>query len=92
MSERITNRLLKAGWYEFTKRPEATTNIAYVAENMMIYVPEAGIKIEDFMDAFVKDEAYRLVREDQIPVPDPYESHLAPWELDLLNGGRSDDE
>lgn len=51
-----------AGWYEFIKHPEATTHIAYMGESGSVYIPEAGITADDFMEALMKGQTYRLVR------------------------------
>lgn len=50
------------GWYEFIKRPEATTHIAYMGESGAVYIPEANITPNDFMNALMQGQAYRLVR------------------------------
>lgn len=55
------------GWFEFIKQPGATTHIIYVGEYGDYYIPEEDVRVEDFLNASVRNEAYRLVRANEVP-------------------------
>lgn len=63
------------GWYEVINPRNATTSIAYVAENGDLYIPEgdAGLTPDEFAFAAARGMAHRLIRADDpdaVPRPD----------------------
>jgi hypothetical protein len=72
MSKQTTQRQREInsgpGWYQWHKMPGNTTHIAYLYEDGGVYLPETGTTLDDFVKAQDTDQAFRLVRADQLPV------------------------
>lgn len=65
MSNENTERIDRAGWYEFIMPGGSTTHIAYAYENGTVYLPEGEdvVSEQDFHLASASDRFWRLVRE-----------------------------